>query len=94
MSRATSFSKESLANARIIEQVDRKFIACLVSRETLDESRYGSEDEDAIFVLVDQHAADERIRVERFLRELCVGFLDRDEVGVGRRLLNPPDLFF
>ncbi|OCH95920.1 hypothetical protein OBBRIDRAFT_766580 [Obba rivulosa] len=26
-------------------------------------------------ILIDQHAADERIRVERFLKELCLGFL-------------------
>ena len=29
----------------------------------------------ATVILIDQHAADERIRVERFLRELCIGFL-------------------
>lgn len=26
-------------------------------------------------VLIDQHAADERVRVERFLKPLCLGFL-------------------
>ncbi|KLO15914.1 hypothetical protein SCHPADRAFT_938373 [Schizopora paradoxa] len=88
--RATSFSKESLSNAQVIEQVDRKFIACLVGPNTQDESAEGNDDNDATLVLIDQHAADERIRVEHFLKEICTGFLDRDEIGVGRRLLDPP----
>ncbi|KAJ7930132.1 hypothetical protein B0H13DRAFT_1963442 [Mycena leptocephala] len=29
----------------------------------------------ATLILIDQHAADERVRVERFLKELCLGYL-------------------
>ncbi|CAK5275343.1 unnamed protein product [Mycena citricolor] len=54
------FDKADISNAVVIEQVDRKFIACLFNR---------------VLVLVDQHAADERIRVERFLKELCEGYV-------------------
>lgn len=75
-----SFSRDDLAQANVISQVDRKFIACLVGdangKETL--------------VLIDQHAADERIRVERFLKELFVGFLDQESSGVEVRVLDPP----
>lgn len=45
-------------------QVDCKFIACMLEGSTL--------------ILIDQHAADERVRVERFLKELCLAFLDYD----------------
>lgn len=56
-------------------------------------------------VLIDQHAADERVQVERFLRELCEGFLthrtssplpmtksrsDDSDDGVCTRKLDPP----
>ncbi|KZW04185.1 hypothetical protein EXIGLDRAFT_737842 [Exidia glandulosa HHB12029] len=64
----TSFSRDDLRSATVLGQVDRKFVACILS-ETL--------------VLVDQHAADERIRVERFLRQLC-------EDGADLQLLEEP----
>jgi DNA mismatch repair protein MLH3 len=37
--------------------------------------------------LVDQHAADERVRVERYLKRLCIGFL-RNEIE--KLQLEPP----
>lgn len=95
-----SFSKEDLANAHVIAQIDCKFIACLIRSGSgeeingdIDQSKKtaGSEEEaNASIVLVDQHAADERIRVERYLKSICLGFLDCDGVGVERRLLDPP----
>ncbi|KAJ7068645.1 hypothetical protein C8F01DRAFT_1050970 [Mycena amicta] len=54
------FQKADLRNVEVIEQVDRKFIACLINNA---------------LVLIDQHAADERVRVERFLKQLCLGYL-------------------
>lgn len=59
------FEKSDLKSARIISQVDKKFVACV-----LESRRQPS------LVLIDQHAADERIRVEMFLKDLCLGFLD------------------
>ncbi|KAL1924336.1 uncharacterized protein VTP21DRAFT_7371 [Calcarisporiella thermophila] len=50
-------NKEALEQAEVIAQIDSKFIACLLP--------------DSIVVLVDQHAADERIRVENLLEELA-----------------------
>ena len=63
---ATKFSKDALHQARVISQVDQKFI--LIS---LREKSDAHNDRDSqIMVLVDQHAADERVRVERLLAEL------------------------
>lgn len=85
-----SFTRDDLASAQILGQVDRKFIACLVSsslnnsigsapttsKSTSDGVVTGYSD--SVLILVDQHAADERVRVEYFLRELCDGFLGDD----------------
>ncbi|CCL98575.1 uncharacterized protein FIBRA_00576 [Fibroporia radiculosa] len=60
------FNKTALHDAEILGQVDRKFIACMLAAEC---------DKGKALVLIDQHAADERVRVERFLKELCLGFL-------------------
>lgn len=73
MQASTSFSakisKQSLNTARVISQVDKKFILICVngSSDTYD-GRDGG-----LLVLVDQHAADERIRVEGLLADLKAG---------------------
>ncbi|KAF9515270.1 hypothetical protein BS47DRAFT_1391799 [Hydnum rufescens UP504] len=41
-------------------------------------ARWTRSEDTSTVVLIDQHAADERIRVERFLEELCIGFLDEN----------------
>src|SRR4051794_37371868 len=61
----TVFTATNLANAEVLGQVDRKFIACAIRDHP------GGD----ILLLVDQHAADERVRVEHFLREYCEGAL-------------------
>lgn len=79
-------------------QVDCKFIACLISHpqnspldskkstSANDANLKASEYQDEVLVLVDQHAADERVRVERLLKELCGAFIqDR----VDRRSTRP-----
>mgnify|MGYP001575001318 CR=1 FL=1 len=63
---AQTFSKASLQHAEFVAQVDRKFILVRL-RATPSE---GDEDIETL-VMVDQHAADERVRVERFLRDVC-----------------------
>ncbi|KAG9218816.1 hypothetical protein CCMSSC00406_0001070 [Pleurotus cornucopiae] len=89
------FRKEDLPQARVISQVDRKFVACImpavrgkpempsVGNSTPDESP------EQALILVDQHAADERIRVEKFLKELCLHYLGADAGGVKLRVLSP-----
>lgn len=57
---SAKLSKQALSNARIISQVDGKFI--LISMPNTKRSQ--------TLVLIDQHAADERIRVEALIDEL------------------------
>ncbi|KAK0461814.1 uncharacterized protein EV420DRAFT_1305145 [Desarmillaria tabescens] len=86
------YRKEDLRNAHVINQVDRKFIACLINDTGQIE---GGGQHGRALVLIDQHAADERIRVERFLKILCSGFLYSQTGGqdktrmVETRLLSP-----
>lgn len=73
--------------AQVINQVDRKFIACLVDLDHSTHRENGKPQEKrtaggSTLILIDQHAADERVRVERFLREICSGFLRHCE-GTG-----------
>ncbi|KAL8638800.1 MAG: hypothetical protein Q9228_004084, partial [Teloschistes exilis] len=69
---SAKLSKSGLQDARVIAQVDKKFVLILMSpsRTPGDEAEKETEKE-RILVLVDQHAADERIRVEDLLEELC-----------------------
>ncbi|KAI0720344.1 hypothetical protein C8T65DRAFT_634183 [Cerioporus squamosus] len=96
------FSREDLRMAHVLGQVDRKFVACIMQPPRSlapDASCDGGDEPDVggrVLVLVDQHAADERIRVERFLRDVCEGFLafaGRPEArggGVRTRTVDPP----
>lgn len=63
-----SFTPDALAKARIINQVDNSFIACILRQQTPDST-------ENVLVLLDQHAADERASVEAVLEELCEGFI-------------------
>ncbi|KAH9899633.1 hypothetical protein C8Q73DRAFT_329317 [Cubamyces lactineus] len=102
------FTSADLRTARVLGQVDRKFVACVIHassppRKQTPTSADGGRERDGdgdsdtdvdadaragtgwsegacgreqgALVLIDQHAADERVRVERFLRSLCEGFL-------------------
>ena len=89
------FSRDDLKEAIVINQVDSKFIACLLPSDPVtDDTGYGSgvpsQTPSRTLALVDQHAADERVRVEWLQRELCLGYLrDDDGTGVGRTILDP-----
>ncbi|GFZ45397.1 hypothetical protein JCM24511_03123 [Saitozyma sp. JCM 24511] len=75
-----TFAKDALASARILGQVDNKFICCVLAVESVS----GTESDQKTgptLVLIDQHAADERVSVERVLRELAEGFIN-DRVDV------------
>lgn len=65
---ATSrFTRQELGRLEVLGQVDRKFIACLLRAK-------GGQRDTASVILVDQHAADERIRVEHIMRALSAAF--------------------
>ncbi|EON62760.1 hypothetical protein W97_01985 [Coniosporium apollinis CBS 100218] len=66
-------SKAALRNAEVIAQVDKKFILAKMSNpqtDVTDRTGTGS-DPKQVLILIDQHAADERCRVEDLLGELC-----------------------
>ena len=81
-------SKLALKNAEVVSQVDKKFILVKVA-PTTDIERIG--DDSRLLILVDQHAADERIRIEILMEELCTPHFDSSsmptEFGV---LASPP----
>ena len=68
----SKISRQGLENATIIAQVDNKFVLVKMATTVQD---VGQESELQLqkqtLVLIDQHAADERIRVEALLAELC-----------------------
>ncbi|KAL6706169.1 DNA mismatch repair protein [Coniothyrium glycines] len=69
VSTSAKLSKEGLRRARVIAQVDKKFV--LVKMKQLDADDSTGTGPSDLLVLLDQHAADERVRVEGLLEELC-----------------------
>lgn len=64
------FSRASLKEAVFIAQVDRKFLLVRIPSVPSTSIGAGGRGADTL-VMIDQHAASERVRVERFLRELA-----------------------
>lgn len=86
-SQVARLDKGHLRAARVLGQVDRKFIACVVDPDSSENSLDEDTTLGSSLLLVDQHAADERVRVERFQRDLCTGFLKSE---TEQRKLQPP----
>ena len=70
----SKLTKGSLESASVVSQVDTKFILVRLSSTTTEKSL--PLDTDDLLVLIDQHAADERIKVEELLKELCHSPID------------------
>ncbi|TKA61614.1 hypothetical protein B0A49_09817 [Cryomyces minteri] len=68
---ASRISRRALKRAELIAQVDRKFILVKVAAKPCDGAEEDTELTTQMLVLVDQHAADERCRIESLLAELC-----------------------
>ena len=66
--RSARLSKDALRTAEVISQVDRKFILVRMAALPTEGNTIPSSD---VMILVDQHAADERIQVEGLLSGLC-----------------------
>ncbi|KAJ3297203.1 DNA mismatch repair protein [Borealophlyctis nickersoniae] len=57
-----TIAKSDIANLQVIAQVDNKFIACKLAQPQFEKSD--------LLVMIDQHAADERVRLEALLANL------------------------
>ncbi|XP_071375654.1 DNA mismatch repair protein Mlh3-like [Centroberyx affinis] len=62
------FSKAMIHSMKVIHQVDKKFLACLINTED-QEPATNTETEGNLLVLVDQHAAHERVRLENLVAD-------------------------
>ncbi|XP_061223383.1 DNA mismatch repair protein Mlh3 isoform X2 [Neopsephotus bourkii] len=59
------FTKDMVHSMQVLQQVDNKFIACLINtRNEMDKEADGN-----LLILVDQHAAHERIRLEQLIAD-------------------------
>ncbi|KAI1412291.1 hypothetical protein F5Y13DRAFT_163258 [Hypoxylon sp. FL1857] len=66
-------SKDNLRNAEVIAQVDRKFIFVKVPLSSSPPELNANEEAEAsLLVMIDQHAADERCRVEALMKDYFV----------------------
>jgi DNA mismatch repair protein MLH3 len=65
-------SKEALQKAEVVAQVDRKFILAKVAAELPAGSASRVNQSDRMLILIDQHAADERCKVETLLQTYFV----------------------
>uniref|UniRef100_A0A3P8RMN2 WW domain-containing protein n=1 Tax=Amphiprion percula TaxID=161767 RepID=A0A3P8RMN2_AMPPE len=62
------FSKAMIHSMKVIHQVDKKFLACLINTRD-KEPGAPTETEGNLLVLVDQHAAHERVRLENLIAD-------------------------
>lgn len=92
---ATKLSKEGLKQAKLVAQVDKKFI--LVKMPHGDTQFPGHGEPEEMLVLIDQHATDERVKVEELFDQLCQSNSEEAfQSGLGLRsrinctLLSPP----
>ncbi|KAM8914600.1 DNA mismatch repair protein Mlh3 isoform 3-T3 [Spinachia spinachia] len=78
------FSKAMIHSMKVIHQVDKKFLACLI--DTRDgQSAALTKSEGNLLVLVDQHAAHERVRLENLLAD---SYEDDPEAPGERRMCS------
>ncbi|MEQ2181761.1 hypothetical protein GOODEAATRI_014812, partial [Goodea atripinnis] len=62
------FSKNMIHSMKVVNQVDKKFLACLINARDGD-SAAQIDTEGNLLVLVDQHAAHERVRLENLVED-------------------------
>ncbi|RFU30391.1 hypothetical protein B7463_g5934, partial [Scytalidium lignicola] len=83
-------SKHSLRSAEVISQVDKKFILIKIMAKNAEKDAVSPRR--ANLVIVDQHAADERVRIEDLMVELCKPS-NEDECYIMSMALDRPMVF-
>jgi len=79
---ASKLTKDALKEAKIVAQVDKKFILVSMAAENEKNATYSPRSN--MLVAIDQHAADERCKVEALLNDLCKESMGYDpDVGSG-----------
>uniref|UniRef100_A0A4W6EXV9 MutL homolog 3 (E. coli) n=1 Tax=Lates calcarifer TaxID=8187 RepID=A0A4W6EXV9_LATCA len=78
------FSKAMIHSMKVIHQVDKKFLACLINTRD-EEPAAHTETEGNLLVLVDQHAAHERVRLENLVAD---SYEDDPDASGERRLCS------
>ncbi|EXJ61266.1 uncharacterized protein A1O5_11823 [Cladophialophora psammophila CBS 110553] len=82
-----SVMKGSLSNAIVVQQVDRKFILALLAIQDEHDPYSAERGERRLLILIDQHAADERVRFEK----LCGDFCKRTSTNLTKPLIFEVD---
>lgn len=81
------FTKAMIPTMKVINQVDKKFLACLINtRENTADN--ASETDGNLLVLVDQHAAHERVRLENLIEDAYED--DSDVKRLSSSIIMPP----
>ncbi|KAL0940416.1 vacuolar membrane protein [Colletotrichum truncatum] len=83
-------SKAALANAEVISQVDQKFILVKLGRDKGSEADRPGIQNNSVLVLVDQHAADERCRLESHMQDYFEKAEGVNKVVARTQLLEKP----
>ncbi|KAK4055183.1 DNA mismatch repair protein [Microbotryomycetes sp. JL201] len=85
-----AFDSDSLASCEFIAQIDRKFLLVKIrSKKRADQLI-----EQESLAVIDQHAASERVRVEKYLRDLCNAFVAGECARMTRLSSESTDLGF
>ncbi|XP_005409433.1 PREDICTED: DNA mismatch repair protein Mlh3 isoform X2 [Chinchilla lanigera] len=74
------FTKEMIHSMQVLQQVDNKFIACVMNTKPEENGKGGGN----LLILVDQHAAHERIRLEQLITD---SYEKQQPQGGGRKKL-------
>ncbi|KAF9874554.1 vacuolar membrane protein [Colletotrichum karsti] len=86
-------SKPALAGAEVVSQVDQKFVLVKLGRDQVSGTRRAALQDNSVLVMIDQHAADERCRLESLMQDYFDKADGSDEVVAKTQLLEKPLLF-
>ncbi|OLN86626.1 DNA mismatch repair protein MLH3 [Colletotrichum chlorophyti] len=86
-------SKAALVGAEVVSQVDRKFILVKLGRDRVREEKEAKTQAKSLLALIDQHAADERCRLEQLMQEYFQLAPESKEVVARTRVLEEPLVF-